>query len=97
MQIVWTKAALADLEEISIYYSENASIHIADSISQRIVAEITSLIDFPERVRASSRIAGAREVVINKLPYIAFIRVLPSEIVVLNVVHTARQFPLKGR
>jgi toxin ParE1/3/4 len=95
MQIVWAKAALADFEEISICYSENASPDIADSITQRIVTEIASLIDFPERVRASSRIEGAREVVINKLPYIAFIRVSPTEILVLNVVHTARQFPPK--
>jgi plasmid stabilization system protein ParE len=95
MRVIWTREAVADLDEISIYYSENADTDIAISVTQRIVAQVASLVDFPERVRASTRVPGAREVVINKLPYIAFIRVTPAEIVVLNVVYTRRQFPPK--
>jgi plasmid stabilization system protein ParE len=58
-----------------------------------MVEQLGKLADFPERVRASDRIPGAREAVINRLPYIAFIRVLEDEIQILNIVHTARKFP----
>ncbi len=96
MRIVWTREAFLDLEEISLYYSEKADDLVADSMCGRIVAQIEKLQDFPERVRASERIEGARELVIHNLPYIAFVSVRSNEIVVLNVVHTARQFPSKS-
>lgn len=48
---------------------------------------------YPERIRESDRIPGARELVVNKLPYVVFVQLHDDAIVVLNVVHRKRQFP----
>lgn len=60
----------------------------------QVVVQVESLQDFPELVRASERVPGTREAVVSKLPYIAFVRVTENDIQVLNVVHTARKFPV---
>jgi plasmid stabilization system protein ParE len=93
MNIVWTSEALSDLESIIIYYLEKVGFETAVAIESRIVAQIESLNEFPERIRESERIAGAREAVIPKLPFIAFVRVLETDVQVLNIVHTSRKFP----
>jgi toxin ParE1/3/4 len=93
MRIVWTDDALDDIEAILIHYHHEAGPGTAQAMERRIVGQIESLLLFPERIRKSGRVPGARELVINKLPFIAFIRVLPDTIIVLNVVHTARKFP----
>ena len=93
MRIVWTDEALDDLEEILAYYYVQARPRIAGSIERRIVEQIEALLPFPERIRKSDRIPDARELVVNKLPYIVFVKLFPDSIVVLNVIHTARKFP----
>lgn len=94
MRIVWTAEALDDLEEILVYYYSEAGPFTAEAVERRIVGQIEALIPFPERIRESYRIPGARELVIDKLPYIAFVRIAQDKIVVLNIVHTARKFPV---
>jgi len=93
MKILWTDAALDDLAAIIAYYHVAASPRTAEAVERRIVEEIERLPPFPERIRKSERIFGARELVVNRLPYIVFVKLLPNAIVVLNVAHTARKFP----
>ena len=93
MRILWTSEALSDLEEILAYYYLEASPRTAAAVEQRIIREIEVLPPFPERIRDSERVPGARELVVNKLPYVVFVQVLEDEIIVLNVVHTKRKFP----
>ena len=93
MRILWTDEALDDLEEILAYYYLEASPKVAEAVERRIVGEIESLPPFPERVRESDRVPGARELVVNKLPYVVFIQLSDDAVVVLNVVHTRKKFP----
>jgi toxin ParE1/3/4 len=93
MRILWTDEALEDLVEIVAYYYANASSSTAESIERRIIEHVEGLPPFPEQIRKSDRIPGAHELVANRLPYIVFVKLLSEEIVVLNVVHTARIFP----
>ena len=93
MQTLWTEEALADLEEILAYYYLEASPRTAAAVERRILAEIGSLAPFPERIRASERVPGARELVVGKLPYVVFLQVREDALIVLNVVHTKRKFP----
>lgn len=93
MRIVWTDEAIDDLEEILAYHYAESGQHTAEAIERRIVEQIEGLPPFPERIRTSDRIPGARELVIYRLPYIAYVKLLPDAIVVLNIVHTARKFP----
>lgn len=93
MRILWTDEALGDLEEILAYYYQEASPRTANAVENRIITEIESLPPFPERIRKSERVPGAHELVVNKLPYVVFVQLQADAIVVLNVVHTKRQFP----
>lgn len=93
MRILWTDEALVDLEKILAYYYMEASPRVAEAVERRIVGEIESLPPYPERIKESDRIPGARELVVNKLPYVVFVQLRDDAIVVLNVVHTKRQFP----
>ncbi len=93
MRVRWTDEALDDLAGIVAYYLEVASPWTAETVRQGIIAAILDLRDFPERVRVSEAIPGARELVVPKLPYRVFVRVNRPELIVLNVVHTARRFP----
>jgi len=93
MRILWTNEALGDLEDILVYYHQEASPRTAAAVERRIIGEIEALPPFPERIRKSDRIPGAHELVVNKLPYVVFVQLQDDAIVVLNVVHTKRQFP----
>ena len=93
MRLVWTDEALDDLADILVYYLEQAGPATAASVEARIVSQLDALRAFPESIRNSERLPGTRELVIQRLPYIAFVQVLPDRILVLNVVHTARKFP----
>lgn len=93
MNIRWTDAALDDLAAIVAYYLEAASPWTAEVVRQRILAAIVDLRDFPERVRQSERAPGARELVVPRLPYLVFVKIAGNDLIVLNVVHTARRFP----
>lgn len=93
MRILWTDEALDDLAEIVAYYYAEVSPRTAESVEHRIVEQIEGLLPFPERIRKSDRITGTHELVVHRLPYIVFVKLLPDSIVVLNVVHTARKFP----
>ena len=93
MGIVWSSEALDDLEDILAYYYVEAGPRTAEAVERRIVGQVESLIPFPERIRESGRVPGARKLVIEKLPYIVFVQIIGDKVVVLNVVHTARKFP----
>ena len=96
MRILWTDEALGDLEEILAYYYQEPSPRTANAVEHRIITEIESLPPFPERIRKSERVPGVHELVVNKLPYVVFVQLRDDAIVVLNVVHTKRQFPNQG-
>ena len=93
MRIVWTDEAIDDLEEILAYHYAESGQRTAEAIERRIVEQVKWLPPFPERIRTSDRIPGARELVICRIPCVAFVKALPDAIVVLNLVHTARKFP----
>jgi toxin ParE1/3/4 len=93
VRIVWHDEALSDLEEIIAYYWQEASPMVAELVQESIVSQIENLKHFPLKIRASERVEGTRELVMPRLPYIAFVRVTGDAIQVFNIVHTARKFP----
>lgn len=93
MNIVWSAESLDDFEDILAYYYGEAGARTAEAVERRILGQIEALASFPERVRESGRVPGTRELVIDKLPYVVFVRVEKDRIVVVNLVHTARKFP----
>ena len=90
--ITWTQRAEQDLENILAHYLNEAGLQVAQSIFVRIHAQVQSLQQFSQRTRIG-RVAGTRELIIPRLPYIVVIQVKADKVFVLNVVHTARQYP----
>ena len=93
MRIFWADEALDDFEEILAWYAREAGPRAAIAVQRRIVFDLEALAPFPERIRASERVPGTRELVVGKLPYIVFVKIVGDALVVLNVVHTRRKFP----
>ena len=90
--ITWTQRAEQDLENILAHYLNEAGLQVAQSIFVRLHAQVQSLQQFSQRTRIG-RVAGTRELIISRLPYIVVIQVKADKVFVLNVVHTARQYP----
>ncbi len=95
MRIVWTDEAVDDLASILAYYHREVGPRTADAVERRIIDALESLPAFTEG--ASERVAGTRERVIGKLPYSVFYRAIADdvadEVLILNIVHSARKFP----
>ena len=93
MRILWSSEALDDLENILAYYDQEPSQRVAEAVEKRIIGEIAALPPYLERIRASDRVPGTRELVVNKLPYIVFVQVRDDALIILNIVHTRKKFP----
>ena len=94
-KIIYESEAENDLEEIVFYYAEQVGLKLAQDINNRIRDHIKRLENMPFRSIESDCILGAREFLIEKLPYRAYFVVNEKrqEIHVLNIVHTARKYP----
>lgn len=91
-KIQWTAEAERDLEDILLYYVDQAGLHVAEAVYTRIREHVGRIGMFPESARPG-RVPGTRECVISRLPYIAVIDVGAEAVTVLSVVHTARKYP----
>lgn len=91
MRVVWTPAALSDLDEIQDYIARDSPV-----AAYRVVLELTTrtrvnLSGYPLMGRVG-RASGTRELVFPDLPYIVAYRVT-EKVEILAVVHAARDWP----
>ena len=91
MKIEWTPAALADRHAI-FDYVEADSPRAAVAVDERIEAAVERLADFPESGRPG-RVAGTRELVMTRAPYILPYRIVGDAVRILRVLHAARLWP----
>jgi len=92
MIIVWTDPALADLEALRSFIS-NDNPRAADTMVKRIVDLVErQLSRMPDSGR-SGRVAKTRELVVVGSPYFVPYRVVASTVQVLRVIHGARRWP----
>jgi len=88
----WRRAALADLEDIFEFVAQDNPIAAA-----KLAASIHNQ---AERLRLnpllgrSGRVAGIRELVVPRVPYIVAYQVRGRRIEILAVVHTSRLWPI---
>lgn len=91
MRVVWTRSALADLDEIQDYVAQDsptAAHRLVTGLRDR-TAQLLS--DAPMAGR-KGRARGTRELVFPDFPYIVGYRVT-DQVEILAVVHTARDWP----
>lgn len=91
MKLVWSRFAVSDREGIFTYIeAENprAAVHV----DERIADAARRLLDFPDSGRPG-RVAGTRELVIPRTPYVAAYLIEGDIVRVLRVLHGAQMWP----
>lgn len=91
MKLVWAQFALADRSSI-FSRIEADSPAAAAHVDEQIVLAVRRLLDFPESGRPS-RIAGTRELVVSRTPYIAAYVVTTERVRILRILHGAQIWP----
>ena len=92
MNIAWSREAIDDLARLRGYISENnpsASQRVALYILHQVEAVLP---DNPEFGR-TGRVAGTRELVIPKTPFIVPYRVNEQSLEILRIYHVAQRWP----
>jgi toxin ParE1/3/4 len=92
MDVRWSLPAADDLERIC-QRIEMDDPKAARRVARTIYYGCANLKDFPYRGRASSRMAGRRELVFSPLPYIAVYRVTDEAIEISRIFHGAQDWP----
>jgi toxin ParE1/3/4 len=90
MNIRWTAEAVANLENICLYISEDNSAAALKTVTS-IYERIEELVVFPNRGRMG-REPGTRELVLTPLPYIAAYRVKDNTVEILHIYHGAQDW-----
>lgn len=91
VKIRWTMQAANDLESVHEFITES-SLHSANELVDRILADIDNLERFPQLGR-TGRVEATRELVITGTPFIVVYRLLQDEVEILGVLHGARKWP----
>lgn len=91
MRLVWAPFAMADRDQI-FSYIEVDNPRAAAEIDERIASAAQRLIRFPESGRPG-RVAGTRELVVPRTPYIAIYAMTTDKVRILRVLHGARMWP----
>lgn len=87
----WRRAALADLEDIFEFVAQDNPIAAA-KLAASIHSQAERLCLNP-RLGRPGRVAGIRELVVPRVPYIVAYQVRGRRIEILAVVHTSRLWP----
>lgn len=91
MRLTWRPQALQDLESARRHIAaENPSA--SRRVMRAILAAVAHLPATPH-IGRPGRVSGARERVIPQTPYIVAYTVIEAELVILAVLHGAREWP----
>jgi toxin ParE1/3/4 len=91
MKVTWSESAVRHLEQISDYLS-GESVGASEVMRGRILNTVKRLGIMPRSGRPG-RIAGTREAVVPRTPYIVAYQVSPTAVEVLGIWHGAREWP----
>ena len=93
MRIRWTVWALSNLDAEVAYIARDdpaAAIQVA-----QIIEDTVDLLQRHPALGRPGRVAGTRELIISRTPYIIPYRIRNNEIQILRVFHGARKWPSK--
>jgi plasmid stabilization system protein ParE len=91
MKLTWGRRARLDLNELIAYIAED-SPQTAELVADRILTTAELLTQMPRSGRIG-RVAGTRERVVGRTPYILAYRIKPGRIQILRVYRGARKWP----
>jgi plasmid stabilization system protein ParE len=90
MKVVFTEAALADLDDILSFIASHYPT-LATPIEERIRAVIARVAKWPQSARVIEERPGVRVVPLVRYPYKVFYRIVDETIEILHIHHTSRQ------
>jgi addiction module RelE/StbE family toxin len=93
VKLVWSKAAIHDLDEIAIYIAAESE-RDAEFVETRIQQEAQLLSRFPRSGRLG-RVLGTRERVVGRTPFILVYRIVLAQVRILRVFRGARKWPVR--
>jgi toxin ParE1/3/4 len=91
MRLVWSATARSELKQAVAHIAEDdlaAAIRVKDRISDTA----NTLTTYPSIARPG-RLEGTRELVIPHLPYLIVYLASKTQVVILRVLHTSRDWP----
>jgi toxin ParE1/3/4 len=93
VKLEWHPLALADLLDLTTYIAAN-DVNTALRLHAEIQRQTEMLAMHPEMGRPG-RVAGTRELVITRTPYLVAYRIAAGFVTILRVLHGARRWPEK--
>jgi toxin ParE1/3/4 len=90
-RLLWSGDAETDLDDITDYIAEldpEAAVTMRDEIERRLAMLVVQ-----PRLGRRGRVRGTREMVLVGTPYIGIYRVEGADVLILRVLHGARQWP----
>jgi len=91
VKATWSRSAASDLVEIKRHIATDNPA-ASERIAAAIRACVNTLERFPNRGRVG-RIAGTRELVVSRTPYVVAYRVASDRTIVLRILHAAQRWP----
>ena len=91
MTLVWSRQAVADLAKLRRYIEEH-SPGAASEVAARVLDAVRQLEDLPG-IGRPGRIAGTRELLIRKTPYLVVYRIGREAVHLLRIFHERQQWP----
>ncbi len=88
--IVWTRRALGNLDDIGEYIAQDDP-PAAERTIRRIVEQVSGLAFYP-RIGRAGAVGDTRELIISNTPYIAVYRIR-ERVEVLRIRHAAQRWP----
>lgn len=90
MKVIFTDAALQDLDEIASYLTTHYPA-VAPAVEARLRTVVAWIGRWPQSTRRSARRAGVHVVPLGRYPYKIFCRVTDDAVEILPIHHAARQ------
>jgi toxin ParE1/3/4 len=91
MRAVYSKRALADLDQIANYYVAHASHTISESIGHQLLSAIGRIARNPDSAPRVSQRTQVRVATVTRYPFRIFYRVNDERIDILHIRHTSRR------
>ena len=88
----YARAALDDLDDACAWTATHRPAGAAEALARLLMEAAEGLRVFPERGRPG-RIAGTRELIIPRTPFLMVYRLAGRELQVLAILHQARAWP----
>jgi plasmid stabilization system protein ParE len=89
MKVVYTDAALHDLDEITVWLKAHYP-GLGNAVERRLRLVVAHIARWPDSMRASAERPGVRVVPLGRYPYKLFYRVRGDAVEILHIHHAAR-------